>query len=219
MCGDLPLPSLKSHVDGINFKNFKRKDWKRSNHLVCFLRRTRIPRYLETSGVYGISNFYLNKWDYSETTTRTTIIILFIFWKMPFSKIGYSSKSPSRHTYLFLHFSFPKKYLVGGKKKKRPICPEKCSGFAGGTIIFARSIPTRFPQKTHTQHLNLSFISAVGFKMHNSISINGCHAHINPLAVNDWADPIGDICWTVKRIMPKLFSTAWLIFFHFHFCA
>lgn len=138
---------------------------------------------------------------------------------MHFSKIGYSCKSPPRHTYLFLRFSFPKKYQVGEKKKQKAFCPEKCSGFAERTVILARSIPTCFPQKAHIQHLNPSFISAVGFNMHNSISINGCQAHINPLAVNDWADPIGDTCWTAERIMPELSSTAWLISFHFPFWA
>ena len=61
-------------------------------------------------------------------------------------------------------------------------------------VILAKSIPTCFSLKCHTQHLNLSFVSAAGLNTCGSIGITGCLAHISLPAVDDRADPIDDIC-------------------------
>lgn len=135
-------------------------------------------------------SLYLDKWDHAETMTRTTITIFLTLQEVYFLRLVIVVNH-YKEEYIFFStfFSFSNK-----QKKERPICLVKGPGFAEGTVILARSVPTCFSQKAHSKPLNLSVVSTVGFNMRSSISINGCHKHINHLAVNNRADPIGDTC-------------------------
>ena len=139
--------------------------------------------------------------------TRTTINNTCVFWKMPFSNDG--SKSPTTPTFFFFPTSFVFQQTAMGVEGKASLSCER-----SWIVILAKSIPTCFSLKCHTQHLNLSFVSAAGLNTCGSIGITGCLAHISLPAVDDRADPIDDICWTAEKIVSKLSSTACLLSFH-----
>lgn len=104
---------------------------------------------------------------------------------MPFTNDG--SKSPP--TPIFFPTSFLFQQTPVGVGRKANLSCER-----SWIVILAKSIPTCFSLKCHTQHLNPSFVSAAELNTCRSISITGCLAHINPPAVNDRADPIEDTC-------------------------
>lgn len=128
--------------------------------------------------------------------SRTTIKTFLLIWKMHFPKLVMVVNHHKNNTYIFF-YPFPSTKNTNGKK--RPICPVKNPGLTEETAILAGSIPTCFSQKSHTQHLNLSFVSAVGFnhaaplvlQVVPQTSIPGCQWQSRPnrrYALNRWED-------------------------------